>query len=339
MTTHGDIFRFSPAPLLREMTRDWAPFPDQKIIAAVSGGADSVALLRLLAALAPGRGWTVEVATLDHGLRGEHGAADRRFVEALAADLGLLFHSASILVERRARESQETAARRVRRQFLEATAKDRGAAAVALGHTLDDQAETVLFRLGRGTGLLGLGGMRRWTAPFWRPLLGVRRTDLRQLLHDTGQSWREDETNSSLEPARNRIRLRLLPEVERNLGQPAIEALGRAAQLAADDEDFLSARAADAAAGVLHDRGIDWIELDRKALSSLPPALSRRILRNYCADLGGARGRLGSDHLLALERLSRGETPGTRFCLPHGLAARRAGRVLIISRAQEAGER
>ncbi len=323
-----------PPALLEETCRPPAPARGDRIVVAVSGGADSVALLHLLAALAPGRGWDLLVATLDHGLRGAAGAADRAFVEELARELGLPCRSDRRDARPVRGESPEQAARRVRLGFLAEVARETGARCVALGHTMDDQAETLLDRLGRGTGTRGLAGMRRWVPPLWRPLLGVRRAALRALLEREKLPFREDETN--LDPAfrRNRVRNELLPVLERVLGPGAVPALARAARLAADDEDLLEALAAEREPGIVLVREEGIAVLDRKALGALPPALGRRILRRCLEGDPAGPVRPAASHLEALLRLARADGPGTRLDLPGGWTARREAGRLLLERAR-----
>ncbi len=323
-----------PPSLLEEATRPPAPGRGERVVVAVSGGADSLALLHLLAALAPGRGWELLVATLDHGLRGEAGAADRRFVEERARELRLPCRGARRDARPAPGESPEEAARRVRLGFLADVAREAGARFIALGHTMDDQAETVLGRLGRGAGTRGLGGMRRWSPPLWRPLLGVRRAALRELLSGAGIRWREDETNADTGLLRNRVRAELLPAFERVLGPGAVPALARAARLAADDEDVLAALAVERAGDVVLAAGDGIAVLDRRALGALPPALGRRILRGCLEGDPAGPVRPGAAHLEALLRLARAEGPGTRLDLPAGWTARREGGRLVLEKAR-----
>lgn len=320
-----------PPRLLTELTRPWAPPRGATVVVAVSGGADSVALLQLLAHLAPGRGWSLAVASLDHGLRGPAGADDLHFVERLAADLGWPFHGARAAVAVRAGRSPEAAARAARMAFLKRTAAASGAIAIAVAHTLDDQAETVLYRLARGAGLRGTSAMRRWAPPLWRPLLGVRRAALREVLSRAGRAWREDETNTSSVAVRNRLRHEVFPLLEDVLGPRVVTGLARAADLAADDEAVLAARAGRAAPGLVIREDARAVAFDRRAVADLPPAVSRRILRSYCDRLTGRSGAVGAAHLEALLGLAGGRSPGTRADLPHGLAACRKGRALIVS--------
>ncbi len=323
----------APRAVLRELTRPFAPARGGRVLVAVSGGADSVALLHLLAALAPGRGWSLVVASLDHGLRGDAGAADVAFVAGLAGGLGIPFVAGRADAPRPRGASPEEAARDARLGFLREAASRHGAAAVALGHTADDQAETVLYRLARGAGRRGLAGMRRWAPPFWRPLLGVRRADLRDLLAAAGLPWREDPTNDSDAFARNRIRHEVLPALERAVGPGAVPALARSAALAAEDEAVLEEAARAASAVAITREDASGIELERRAVMDLPPAVSRRILRGCCERLAGTTQAVSAAHLAALLSLVRADTPGTRADLPRGLTARRQGRKLVIARS------
>ena len=190
------------------------------VVVAVSGGGDSVGLLRVLQASATGFGLRLSVAHLDHGTRGEEGRGDARFVADLASSLGLPFDLGHWRASRP--NHFEADARRGRYEWLAGVARARGARHVAVGQTLDDQAETVLHRVVRGTGLRGLAGMpsRRRLEPgvvLVRPLLGVSRIEVRDYLEAIGQRFREDSTNLDTSRTRARIRLELLPEPGRNV--------------------------------------------------------------------------------------------------------------------------
>ncbi len=188
----------------------------ERLLVAVSGGSDSVALLSLLTDLAPRLGLGLEVAHFDHALRAES-AADAQWVEELARMHGLASH-----VERWSLPLPgEAAARQARYEFLERTARTHDCNAIALGHHLDDQMETILMRLGRGVGLRGALGMawrRDGAVPLVRPLLEVRRDVLRAYLAARDTPWREDSTNRDRAQTRNRIRHELVPALDATLG-------------------------------------------------------------------------------------------------------------------------
>ncbi len=223
----------------------WPPgdWRDVTVVVAVSGGPDSVALLRALASLkgeAGGAGRLV-VAHFDHRLR-EDSAADAEFVGALAQQLGLPFEKGEATAEQLAHpttDGVEAAVRQWRYAFLQSTAEKVGARYVALGHTADDQVETVLFNLLRGTGLSGLAGMPRARAlgsatSLIRPILDARRSEVLEYLHEIGQSYRTDPTNSSAVFTRNRIRNEVLPSLREKFSTDIDQAVVRMAQLAGD---------------------------------------------------------------------------------------------------------
>ena len=215
--------------------------PGEGVLVAVSGGADSVALLRLFCAMRAAYSLALHVAHLDHGMRGPASAQDARFVSQLCAAL----HVPCILGARdvpalaaRLKTGPEDAARKARYAFLEEARAGVGARYVALAHHLEDQAETVLLRMARGCGLAGLTGMRAARGAYIRPLLGERRQALRGYLQSIGQGWREDESNADPAYARNLLRQRAVPALEALNPNLAQTLAGMAGRLAVD-EDFL----------------------------------------------------------------------------------------------------
>jgi tRNA(Ile)-lysidine synthase len=254
---------------------------DAPMVLAVSGGPDSTALLHAAAALAPGCGWRLTVAHLDHGLRpssGDEAAA----VAAAATRLELPVEVRRVDVRALAaaeHRSLEDAGRQARYRFLEEMAAARGADAfIATAHTADDAAETILLRLARGSGLRGLRGIPPRRGRIVRPLLQARRATLRATLDAAGIPYATDPSNADLAHARNRVRAELLPALER-LNPAAVEALTRFGRLAADDDDLLDALGAAELARRRDpaDGSIDWRR---------PPtrALGRRVLRLAIGD-------------------------------------------------------
>jgi tRNA(Ile)-lysidine synthase len=271
--------------VLRVIQRHHLIPPNSRVVVAVSGGADSLALLHILHALTPVLACTLHVATLDHGLRGQAGAEDAAFVVAEAAHLGLpctVGKRDIPALAKRWKLGLETAARRARYHFLSEVAVTVGAAHVATGHHADDQAETVLMRMLRGTGIHGLGGMRR-AAPLpapgdhpltlIRPLLDQRRETLERYVQAKDLHPRCDLTNEDPSTLRNWVRHRVLAS------QPAAAAhLANLSALAQIDERYF----ADLLARDYHDAFVydgDRVTFRRAALTAAPQALRLRLLK------------------------------------------------------------
>ena len=190
--------------------------PGDRVGVAVSGGADSVALLHLLLELREKLGVVLSVVHFNHKLRGKTSDADEKFVAKLATKHGLEFHSASVYVAKKAeseRANLEDAARRARYDYFRSLTESGTCTRVAVAHTADDQAETVLAHIFRGTGLTGLGGIHPSNGPVIRPLLSVRRDELRRYLRAQKHMWREDATNQDRSYARNQLRHEVLPQL------------------------------------------------------------------------------------------------------------------------------
>ena len=208
----------------------WLPENGRPIALAVSGGGDSLALLWLFRKF---YGSAVTAIHVNHGIRGNESDDDERFTAMFAESLGVNFRAVRVDVPsaKMKGESLETSARRLRLQSLITSAKSLGISAIMLGHNRDDLAETVLFNILRGTGIRGAVGMTEATrtqgVTFYRPLLGLRREFLREILRIRGLTWREDSTNSDDTYTRNFIRLKLLPEIETAINSSAVEHLAQ----------------------------------------------------------------------------------------------------------------
>lgn len=283
--------------------------PGQRVGVAVSGGADSVCLLEVLRQLAPRWDLRLSVVHLDHQLRGLESRADAEFVARLAARAGLEFHLRETAVAARAGNLEEQA-RRARHEFflglLGGGALDR----VATGHTRSDQAETVLFRLLRGSGAAGLSGIRPTTREgLVRPLLVVTRAEVRAYLQERGLPWREDSSNSELAFDRNRIRHELLPLLERDWNPRLAEALARTAETAQDEESYWEAETARLAAQHFSPSGPSLI-LRAGGVAGLPRAAARRLLRLALQQVKGDLRGIDWAHVEQTLRLA--ESPGGR---------------------------
>jgi tRNA(Ile)-lysidine synthase len=258
-------------------------FPDgARVLAAVSGGPDSVALTRVLAELsAAGVLRLAGIAHLNHCLRGAASERDAEFCRRLAADRGLPFDVERCdvaAIAARPGRSIEEAAREARYAFLERARIRLGADVVAVGHTRDDQAETVLLRLLRGAGSGGLRGIHPRRGTIVRPLIDQRRQALMEYLEGLGERWVEDESNEDRAHRRNRLRHDVLPLLLAAEGASVVDVLARTADLASADEALLAALTAQARARLVVD-GADGAGLDPEAFAREPLALRRRILR------------------------------------------------------------
>lgn len=214
----------------------------KRVLIALSGGADSVALTVLLAEAREDCAMTLFAAHIDHGIRPES-AGDAAFCRELCDRLDIPFHGVRLDVPAQARalgEGLESAARRLRYAELRRIQAEAGADLVALAHHMDDQAETVLMHLGRGTGTRGAGGMRPLSGDLWRPLLDCRKADLTAFLRERGYGWREDATNRVADNPRNAIRLHVMPELEKCYPQ-FVPAVARYAATARLEDDCLEA--------------------------------------------------------------------------------------------------
>lgn len=343
--------------LLKEWKRLGLPVADERLVVAVSGGADSVALVLGLDELMKGGRLALEVkvAHLDHGLRGAAGREDARWVGALADGLKFEAVMGKVAVkERAARTSDnlEQAARRARYEFLGEVAEKCGARVVVTGHTMDDQAETVLLRLLRGSGAEGLGGMEAVRALtessgallsrgssggslskesaevlLARPLLSwARRVETEKYCRERGVEFRRDAMNEDERFARVRVRRQLLPLME-SFNPRVVQSLSRAAELLREDAAVLKVAAEELLKRASEDgkpakgaRGGASVRasLSVNILKDAPAAVRRRALRLWIASERGDLRRLELVHLVGVEKLLVGERGARRAELPGG---------------------
>lgn len=311
--------------VFRDATLELLP-AGSRLLAAISGGADSVALLHLLRLFAPRRQWNLVLAHLDHGLR-RSSATDRRFVERLASDLGVecISEHRDVAVERRRDESLEEAARRVRRAFLIESAKSASAVAIVTAHHRDDQAETVLMRLLRGVGPSSLRGIdAAGPGPFVRPLLTLGRRDLRDWLERRGHTWREDRSNRDLRFDRNRVRHQLMPLLERSFNACAADHLVRIAERLRVDSAHLDRLAARTYRRLSLGGPGNGTTLDAAGLTRQDPAIGGRVAVLALHAAGVDPRRVTSRHVTALLDLAAGPR-GRSSDLPGKLKAIRRG--------------
>jgi len=292
--------------------------PDTRVVVALSGGSDSVALAHLLERLdGAGELHLTAIAHFNHQLRpaADH---DEHFCRHIAESLRRPFLADREDVAdraRRERRSMEDAARTARHAFLERARVQLGADVVAVGHTRDDQAETFLLRLLRGAGTRGLASMHPRRAAIIRPLLDCRRIDLRAFLEAEQIAYVDDETNTDLQIPRNRVRAEILPLLER-FNPAIVHALAREAEIAREAWHWMDAEAARLSRQICRQEGVDSWRLDADALNRAPLALARLVVRQAMTAAAGGR-QVSFDHVESVLQLSRTKTgridaPGQR---------------------------
>ena len=321
------------------------------VLCALSGGADSVCLLHRLRCLQYMRRFTLAAAHFNHRLRGEESDRDEAFVRKFVAEhcgprtvsdkngehqlpaVSLYVGSGDVAGEARRRKAGlEETAREMRYGFLRKTAAQLGGALIATAHTADDNAETILLHLARGSGLRGLTGIRPVGDGVIRPMLTTTRTQVEEHLRLYGLPHVEDSSNTDESFSRNRPRRRVLPELEALYPGVAARTADTAALLRLD-EDYLTAQAENAVAGIFPENGT--IRLSAKTVGDLPDALAPRAARLLIARLREGDTDLAAPHLLGVVALCRGTDPSAQISLPDGLTARREYGDLVISSGED----
>jgi tRNA(Ile)-lysidine synthase len=314
--------------------------PGDRVAVAVSGGADSVALLLLLEEMRRQLGIHLLAAHFNHRLRGKGSDEDEEFVRQLASSHGMELVTAreDVAAEAaRMRANLEETARERRYQFFARVVAEGKAGRMAVAHTADDQAETILGRLGRGTGLLGLAGIYPVLGSVIRPLLRIRRQELRAYLRRAGQPWRDDPSNEDTTKLRARVRKEVLPLLEQRLSPALVTHLGWLAELARGEEAYW--------APVIEERFRALVEGSAEGLSipagnllaplSLPEAadpkahpeaqraVTRRLIRRIFEQVKRGHGQLSAEHVEQVIRLASASSSGRRVRLPGGAIVER----------------
>ena len=306
-----------------------------RVLVAVSGGADSVALLSLLHHVADTMGLYLEAAHLDHALR-DTSCADAMFVEQLCAglDVPLTIERRDVAeIARQRKGNLEEVARDVRRDFLERTAQARNCHLIVLGHHADDQAETFLLRLLRGAGTTGLAGMRMINESLVRPLLPFRRADLLAYLKSEEIAWREDESNLDQAFTRNRIRHHLMPVLESFNPNISSQLAGLCEQMRQDDV-FWAGLVAQELARCGQWQNQDYA-LDRSLMLELAPALAGRVIRAALQLVRGDLRGMTAAHIADIVQLIDQGPPQGELSLPGAWVARRYESLLFCRQKPE----
>ena len=321
--------------------------PGNRAGVAVSGGADSVALLRLLEEIREELGVTLLVVHFDHMLRGADSEGDARFVKELARERGFecAIERADVAAAARSnRWNLEDAARRLRYAFFNRLVAEGRAARIVVAHTADDQAETVLAHILRGTGPAGLAGIYPAVGSVVRPLLEERRQDLREYLQGMGQAWREDASNRDLSRQRARIREQLLPLLERDFSPGVVKRLAGLAELSREEEGFWTALVEDRFRVLVEGDGGQRSIRAQDLMAPLTIAratggegalslrtLSERLTRRIYRDLSGSFSGLSASHVKQVLQLASELPSGRRVELPGGMLVEKEFDKLVFS--------
>lgn len=307
--------------------------PGETVLVAVSGGPDSVAMLHALLSRREEFGITIHIAHLNHGIRGEAADMDEEFVRALAQEWNLPVAVERVDVpalRRKLRMGEEEAARQARYEFLRRTANKIGASKIAVGHTADDRAESVLMNVIRGTGIEGLGALRPVAGSIVRPLLDAWRSDIEAYIRENQLPFRIDESNLDLAYTRNRVRHELVPLLEKHYNPRVKNALVRLAEIAQSAADFIECAALDAVGKITY-RGA----IDAEMLCDLPEALRYQIVRS---EVERIKGDLRDVEFEQIDRVVGALGSGDDFTitLPSGkiYAVRRGNEFRIVEKEQ-----
>jgi len=289
------------------------------VLVAVSGGVDSTVLLDCLVKLKDGLSLDLTVAHLDHGLRGSSSREDAEFVRRRANELEL-----ESIVERRpvgevtegSQSSLEATAREVRYDFLSEAADRAGAEFVALGHNRNDQAETILMHLIRGTGLRGLAGMKEVKGPYIRPLVRCSREQILEYARQAGLDYREDETNQDTTYFRNKIRHQLIPDLETNYNRAIVDHLVGVGKLAREAQSYFRKKVKEITDEIKIGGEREGECFDRKKLLKYHPYLQKKTVREFIREARGCLKDVTMDHVEEVLEKIRKEPARTRLDLP-----------------------
>ena len=325
------------------------------VVAGVSGGADSVCLLFVLCGLRRELGFSVRACHVNHGLRGAEADADEEYVRRLCRDLGVpcrFFHEDVEWIARKRKQSPEEAGRMVRREAFLTMCREDGGTKIATAHHRDDNAETVLLNMARGTGLKGLGGIRPVTGKWIRPLLALTREQTEGYLRRRGITWCEDATNSGDEYTRNRIRHNILPALETQVKRRTAAHLDDLSRQAQEIWDYLEQgvdlawekcvkKGQSTRPGMCTGAGAGGntgetraLEIDKGMFEQEMPAVRTQLLRRCLAQVRGRERDIGTAHVNAVAELF-GKQPGRRIDLPGEIRAERTCAGVCIRKKEE----
>ncbi len=325
---------------VRETIRRYGMFEEgHRVLVAVSGGVDSTVLLHVLKELGE-LNLELIVCHLNHGLRGAESRRDFQFVKSLAEELGLSFRGRTLRegeLKRVKGRSLQDLAREKRRAFLLDLHARLRAHRIALGHNLDDQAETVFMRFVRGSGLKGLSGMDPVCGPFVRPLIEVKRSEIEDFARKRNIAHVTDSTNLDTRYLRNRLRLKVLPLVREQLNPSITETIARTAELLGRDEDYLCKRAQKVFNDVVKRRTQETVVLDRPGLLDVHEALGLRAFLMAVQLLKGSDRDIYSVHMESFLKILSSPRPNATLRLPGGTFLVRSYDEILVTTKRPGG--
>ena len=310
--------------------------PNEKVVVGLSGGPDSTALAVILAQIAPSMGVRLTIAHFNHGLRGRESNEDERSARQLAKKLNLSFISRKMdkaVVNKGL--SPEDLYRRERYKFFDEVAKNNLATKIALGHNLQDQAETVLLHLLRGSGLEGLKGiMPLRDGKYIRPLIEISREEIIIFLKEAGIAYRRDSSNENKLHLRNKIRLELLPYLRDEFNPRIDETLAQTAEILRDENKIIKECVDKVLKSTCIKKQKNKIILNIEYITMLPLAIRRRLLKELLEDFSLQKNGITFLHINSIGNLLQNMESGRRLSLPFGIEARREYENLILERAR-----
>ncbi|MEK6531692.1 MAG: tRNA lysidine(34) synthetase TilS [Deltaproteobacteria bacterium] len=306
------------------------------VVAGVSGGIDSMAMLHVLVRLKGRYGLELKVCHLNHNLRGSESRRDYDFVRGFCGENGLGFIGRTLRKGRLKdlkKTSLQEAARNERLKFLNEIALKLGAGVVALGHTLDDQAETALMRFVKGSSLSGLSGIPATRDKFVRPLIDVSRAEIEGYARENNIPYVVDSSNLKTDYLRNKLRLRLIPYIRRNFNPNIISTIARSSASLKEDNDFIEGVAEDEFKNAVMRQESGLIILNNATIAKMHDAIKARVFLKAARALSGKAGDLDflSVHVAAFLGLVRGKRPNARLDTAHGIKVKREYEKLILA--------
>lgn len=309
---------------------------NDKVVAGVSGGADSICLLFVLLELAESIGFEIIAVHVNHGIRGESALHDEQYVQELCAKYSVpleIFHENVELIARNRKQSMEEAGRDVRREAFFRTMKQRDGTKIALAHHQNDNAETMMLNLARGTGIHGIGGMRPVNGPVIRPLLCVERHEIENYLDERDISYCTDVTNLEDEYARNRVRNHVIPYMEQNLNEKAVQHINQFMEQMRQTADYMDAETEKFyAEAVTAEEGT--ILIRENEFARAPEVIRPLILKKVLVNAAGRAKDIESVHVEILADLLQKQN-GSKADLPYRLQAVRCYEGIRIGRRSE----